>query len=172
MKEFISENNLMQKNTSESLCTKHSLFFTDSIMDSINVPKKSYIMVSHMISLAVKKEVSWSIVSLFLEEISSTIVKSNQVLKILLKELENYTVSREKPLNDFYSNENQSEIEAFLEQSNEKALLEHHYPQSYDQFIMSESEVTIHEEKSQHDVDDDSQSNEEFDEENYSFFFK
>ena len=76
-------------------------------MNSINVPKKSYIMVSHMISLAVKKEVSWSIVSLFLEEISSTLVKSKQVTKILLKELENYTERSDKPVSNFSNDENQ-----------------------------------------------------------------
>ena len=121
-----------------------------------------------MISLAVKKEVSWSIVSLFLEEISSTLVKSKQVTKILLKELENYAENSDKPFSNFFNDENQSkhaetsEIETFLEQSNEEPLPEDYDPQSDDHFIKSESEGTILE---------DILLNEEFDEEQEHTFF-
>ena len=96
-----------------------------------------------MISLAVKKEVSWSIVSLFLEEISSTLVKSKQVTKILLKELENYAERSDKPVSNFFNNEDRSRIETFLEKSNEELLPEDYDPQSDDYFIKSESEAAI-----------------------------
>ena len=144
-------------------------------MDTSNVPQKSYIMVSHMSSLAVKKEVSWSIVSLFLEEISSTLVKSKQVTKILLKELENYAENSDKPFSNFFNDENQSkhaetsEIETFLEQSNEEPLPEDYDPQSDDHFIKSESEGTILNVKSQYEAEDKIQLNEEFDNELSTF---
>ena len=80
-------------------------------MDNSNVPTKIYIMVSHMLNLAVKKEVSWTIFALFLEEISSTLLKSKQVIKILLKEFENFTENNDKPLRNFFNDENLSEHE-------------------------------------------------------------
>ena len=65
-------------------------------MDTLDVSQKSYIMVSNLICLAMKKEISWSILSSLLDEMSSTLVKSKQVIKILLKELENLNVNLSK----------------------------------------------------------------------------
>ena len=69
-------------------------------MDTLDVSQKSYIMVSNMISLALKKEISWSILSSLLDEMSSTLVKSKQVIKILLKELENLNLNANEDSNE------------------------------------------------------------------------
>ena len=69
-------------------------------MDTLDVSQKSYIMISNMICLAKKKEISWTILSSLLDEMSSTLVKSKQVIKILLKELENLNLKTDKDLND------------------------------------------------------------------------
>ena len=54
---------------------------------SMNVTEESNSkMISNMIRLAMKCEVSWTVLESFLDEMSSSLVKSKQVIRILLKE--------------------------------------------------------------------------------------
>ena len=55
----------------------------------MDISEKNHRMISNMICLAKKQEVSWTVLASFLDETSSTLAKSKQVIKILLKEMEN-----------------------------------------------------------------------------------
>ena len=86
-------------------------------MESPKDSRTSDRTISNMVGLAMKKEVSWTLVALFLEEMTSNLLKSKQVIKILLKELENLSLNADKSLNGttLISEENQSEHEDNLE---------------------------------------------------------
>ena len=59
---------------------------------------KSSKTISHMIGLAMKRKVSWTLLSSFLEEMSSTLDESKQIIRILLEELKNQNLSKEEYL--------------------------------------------------------------------------
>ena len=65
-----------------------------------NISEESKRTMIHLFGLAMKKEISWAILSSLLDEMSSTLVKSKQVIKILLKELENLNLNTGKDLNE------------------------------------------------------------------------
>ena len=67
-------------------------------MESVTNSEATNKMISNMISLALKKEVSWALLASFLNEMSSTIEKSKQVITILLNELENMNSNTAEPL--------------------------------------------------------------------------
>ena len=55
---------------------------------------KSSKTISNMIALAIKKKVSWTLLSSFLDEMSSTLDESKQIIRILLEELKNQNLSK------------------------------------------------------------------------------
>ena len=68
-----------------------SFILQNPIMDTcrISVESNHRMMIKNMIQLAMKQEVSWTMLSSFLDDVSSTIEKSKQVIRILLDEFEN-----------------------------------------------------------------------------------
>ena len=144
-------------------------------METLDVSQKSYIMVSNMIGLAMKKEISWAILSSLLDEMSSTLVKSKQVIKILLKELENLNLNTGKDLNEgkqkdfsIVTNTNDeleieensvSEIEDInseIEQNEQDTMQEEYNPETVNE------EDEVFEEKSESDYKSNSQLVDEF----------
>ena len=63
-----------------------SFILQNPIMDTcrISVESNHRMMIKNMIRLAMKQEVSWTLLSSFLDDVSSTIEKSKQVIRILL----------------------------------------------------------------------------------------
>ena len=64
-------------------------------------------MISNMIRLAIKCEVSWAVLASLLDEMSSSLVKSKQVIRILLKEFQilcrnstNHITIKNRPLTE------------------------------------------------------------------------
>ena len=60
-----------------------------SIQEKGKDSKGSRETVTHLVSLAIKKEISWTILSPLINEMASTLEKSKEIIKILLIELEN-----------------------------------------------------------------------------------
>ena len=71
-------------------------FLADSTMEFCLDSGKSTKTISNMIDLAIKRKVSWALLSSFLEEMSSTLDESKQIIRILLEELKNVNSSENK----------------------------------------------------------------------------
>ena len=58
------------------------------------------IKIKCLIDMALKGEISWTILASFLDEVSTTLLESKQVIKILLKNLENLTENMDSTMKE------------------------------------------------------------------------
>ena len=87
--------------------------------------------VVHLVSLAIRKEISWTILAPLINEMASNLEKSKEIIKILLNELEHLSINTQSYLSEnevFYDdstvfiNEHQSESEKDLEKDEQDIL--------------------------------------------------
>ena len=58
-----------------------------------NSPEKSRKTITHLLSLAVKREISWKILAPLINEMASSLEKSKEIIKIMLIEFEKLSTS-------------------------------------------------------------------------------
>ena len=87
-----------------------------------NVKEESRKTLIHLLSLAMKKEISWPILASLINEMASTHVKSKEIIKILLNEFENLDAnsSNDSAEDDILNSENQTIIEEIPRQIEEE----------------------------------------------------
>ena len=86
------------------LFSQYLLIFADSKMKAIkenckDAPEKSRKTITHLLSLAVKREISWKILAPLINEMASSLEKSKEIIKVLLTELENLSPSNHNLVN-------------------------------------------------------------------------
>ena len=55
-----------------------------------NISEESMRTMIHLFCLAMKKEISWETLSSLIDDMASTLVKSKEIIRILLNEFENF----------------------------------------------------------------------------------
>ena len=103
-----------------------------------NSPEKSRKTITHLLSLAVKREISWKILAPLINEMASSLEKSKEIIKILLIEFENLSLNTQNlltkndtPVNDasldnlvVYKTEESSEFDedVLVDEANESGI--------------------------------------------------
>ena len=76
-----------------------------------DAPEKSRKTITHLLSLAVKKEISWKILAPLINEMASSLDKSKEIIKILLIEFENLSLNTQNSLTENGTTVNEAPVD-------------------------------------------------------------